>query len=96
VEVERSILRYMVSHRLAKDTVQGIVQWWLRDLTPLPSVAEVQKALEALVQKGWVVETRTSSEPALNTEGLRDSVRRQPLYGLREARLAEVEEFLGH
>ena len=94
-EIQRRILRYLVEHRFAKDTVEGITQWWLRNLRPRPSLSEVEEALEGLVAKGWLVKTRTSSTQTFDEEKLRVTERQQQLFGLKESHLAEIEEFLG-
>jgi hypothetical protein len=93
-EIQRRILRYLVEHRFAKDTVAGITQWWLRDSRPPPSLPEVEEALEGLVQKGWLAKTRTSSLQAFDKQRLHVAEKQQHLYGLKESRLAEIEEFL--
>jgi len=93
-EIQRRILRYLVEHRFAKDTVEGITQWWLRDLSPPPSLPEVEEALEGLAQKGWLAKTRTSSTQAFDERKLQVAEKQQHLYGLKESRLTEIEEFL--
>jgi hypothetical protein len=93
-EIQRRILRYLVEHRFAKDTVKGITQWWLRDWNPSPSLPEVESAVEALVQKGWLAKTTTSSTQGFDERKLRLAEKPENLYGLKEARLPEIEEFL--
>jgi hypothetical protein len=62
--VTTAILRYLVAHPDAKDTVDGIARWWLapradrgghqwnRDV--------VQEAIDELVARGWVVKRETT------------------------------------
>jgi hypothetical protein len=78
--VQRAILKYLIERPLAKDTAEGIVQWWLPDFLPSPPEIAVQRALDALVQQGWVVVTKKS--PTMT------------LYGLKESRREEILEFL--
>jgi hypothetical protein len=93
-EIQRRILRYLVEHRFAKDTVEGITEWWLRNLKPRPSLSDVEEALEGLVAKGWLVKIGTSSTQTFDQEKLRVTERQQHLFGLKESHLAEIEEFL--
>jgi len=78
--VQRRILKYLVEHRLAKDTVEGIVQWWVTDREQPPATFDVQYALDELVRKGWVVVTKRGPNSTL--------------YGLGESCLNEIQKFL--
>jgi len=80
VEEQKGILKYLIEHPLAKDTVEGIVQWWFPDLPQQATTDDVQTALDTLVKKGWVVVTKRSPGSVL--------------YGLEESRLEEIREFL--
>jgi predicted DNA-binding transcriptional regulator len=74
------ILNYLVEHRLAKDTLEGVVQWWIADRAQSPATLDVQLALDELVRRGWVVVTKRSPNSML--------------YGLEESCLGEIQEFL--
>jgi|SRR5215472_8488986 len=52
------IVRYVVSRPEAKDTLQGIHDWWLRARDVDCSMAEVQQAVATLVDWGWLTEQR--------------------------------------
>lgn len=52
--VLRAILAYLRVHRAASDTARGVHQWWLRELAPPPSEAEVLAALETLERGSFV------------------------------------------
>jgi hypothetical protein len=52
----RAILRYLVKHPDAKDTLRGIDQWWLEG--EKAKRADVERALSLLVSRGVVVESR--------------------------------------
>lgn len=78
--LQRRILNYLVEHRLAKDTVEGVVQWWIADRAQPPATLDVQHALDELVGKGWVVVTKRSPNSTL--------------YGLEESCMNEIQEFL--
>jgi Fe2+ or Zn2+ uptake regulation protein len=51
--LQREILSYLLEHPEAKDTVEGIMHWWL---PPAPAwrANDVTRALDALVLKGWL------------------------------------------
>jgi hypothetical protein len=74
------VLRYLVDHPDAKDTVDGILEFWL------PSGVnrgkrEVQEVLDVLVSaKGWLTERKTGSS--------------ETFYGLNKNHLAEIRNFL--
>jgi DNA-binding transcriptional ArsR family regulator len=55
-ETARAILRYLVKYPKAKDTIDGITQWWLEGEATKRS--NVERAVSFLVSQGLVVETR--------------------------------------
>ena len=62
--VTTAILRYLVAHPDAKDTVDGIARWWLAP-PPDPDGHQwnrdvVQDAIDELVARGWVVRRETT------------------------------------
>lgn len=52
----RAILRYFVKHPEAKDTLEGIAQWWLGD--EISKRVNVERAVSLLLSRGLVLETR--------------------------------------
>ena len=44
-QVQRGILNYLTQHPHAKDTLQGIIEWWLVDSRQTPGVADVNEYL---------------------------------------------------
>lgn len=78
--VIEQILRYLIKNPEAKDTVQGIVRWWLPKDPVERRQDEVQKVLEFLVARSWVTQRETATS--------------QRLYGLNEEKLEEIEIFL--
>jgi hypothetical protein len=50
------ILRYCVDHPDAKDTLDGILKWWLKEARQ----SDVQHALDFLVSKQWLTARETA------------------------------------
>ena len=78
--VMREILRYLIEHPGAKDTLTGINKWWLVINEGEWGKAVVQEALDLLVERGWLTVRRMFS------------LRR--IYGLDPTRLEEIRAFL--
>jgi hypothetical protein len=78
--VIRHVLQYLVDHPDAKDTIQGILRWWLSGGPAACEEEAVQGALDALVARGWLTQRQTTSS--------------QQLYGLKKERLEEIKAFL--
>ena len=73
--VIRDILRYLSEHPDAKDTRDGILQWWISQGTNEPEADVVQQALDALVAKGWMFKRETMPDRviySMNKDHLRD------------------------
>jgi hypothetical protein len=77
--VLEGIVKYMVGHPDAKDTVQGIATWW-QPGSELWTVAELDEALTILGARDWVV--------------TRDLGRGARLYGANVRRLGEMRQYL--
>jgi len=54
------ILGYLKQHPNAKDTVRGIVEWWLLEQCIRQTLADVRKALRTLVDRGLILECKQS------------------------------------
>ena len=76
----REILRYLVAHPKAKDTINGIAKWWLAKSVSLEGRSQLEQGLELLVAKGWLLS--------------RYSPQAETIYSLNEKHLTEIEEFL--
>lgn len=60
-DISHSILDYLVRHPGAKDTREGVINWWIAK--PCPDERVAMEALEALVTRGWILKRATSSQP---------------------------------
>jgi hypothetical protein len=58
------ILAYLAEHPLAQDTLEGIMEWWLLDREIVHQTSAVTIALEELVAKGLILETRAKDSRA--------------------------------
>lgn len=76
----REILSYLVEHPDAKDTTEGIMNWWLSKGDTEREKGEVQEAIDFLVAKGWLV--------------MREIADSRKIYGVERERLGEIKEFL--
>lgn len=59
--ITHSILDYLVRHPGAKDTRDGVINWWIAK--PCPDEHLAMEALEALVTRGWILKRATSGQP---------------------------------
>jgi hypothetical protein len=76
--VAAEILQYLVAHPLARDTVEGVLKWWL-PTHPVPKTkAAVQEALELLVAEGQLTKRAISHS--------------EDVYGANEMRIAESKD----
>jgi hypothetical protein len=78
-KIIQEILQYLTLHPYAKDTLEGIIRWWLPK-GRVEEGQEVQKALDLLVSKGWVIQREILPSPKL--------------YGLNPGRVEEIKVFL--
>lgn len=79
-EVILEILRYVVAHLTAKDTISGIEKWWLSESTSREGKRKIEESLNLLVAKGWLIR--------------RCSPQSETLYSLNENSLPEINQFL--
>lgn len=55
------ILRYLSEHSEARDTLEGIVQWWLLEENIQRTVREVREVVSSLVEESLLIEVRTKN-----------------------------------
>lgn len=53
--IAEEIARYLSEHPDAADSLDGIRQWWLPRLRLQEAIAQIEEALEELVERGVVV-----------------------------------------
>ncbi len=77
----RKILIYVVENPDAKDTLEGITEFWISQNSAQQVTHEVQKALDFLVEaKAWLTKIKAGAAVTL--------------YGLNKDRLGEIKSFL--
>lgn len=57
-ELAREILAYLEAHGDARDSLEGILEWWLLERELVSGLAKVKGALRELVAKGLVEEVQ--------------------------------------
>lgn len=78
--VAGQILHYLIRRPDSKDTAQGILEWWLLDQAIQMRIDLAREGLNELVEKGYVLETRSDHSAAL--------------YYLNHGKLNEIETIL--
>jgi hypothetical protein len=76
----RAILRYLQGHPDAKDTLEGIAQWWLLKEWTERKYNQIEAGLSDLVSRGLVIERRREGMP--------------PYYWLNRAKQDEITQIL--
>ncbi len=82
--VMAEILRYLVEHPDAKDTIEGISQWWMPSHRKAPSRDAVQSAIDELLTRGWIVRRETSPSHVVygldkrHLDAITNMLRREP------------------
>lgn len=79
-ELRRAILTYCAAHPDAKDTAEGIVNWWFPATSPPWSHAEVKQALDGLIAEGWLTRRKLRQSNAI--------------YSVNKEKIAEIENYL--
>jgi hypothetical protein len=79
-EVIIDILRYLVTHPSAKDTINGIEKWWLSKNIGREGKRQIADSLNLLVAKGWLIARR--------------SLQSETVYSLNESCLSEIMAYL--
>ncbi len=80
--VIRGILLYLIEHPDAKDTMKGILKWWMPRGYLERGGKQIQQALDYLVLKGWL----TTCPKVLQKDLI--------IYGVNKERLEQIKAFL--
>ena len=79
IDLAQRILQYLRAKPQAKDTLEGIAEWWLLQNRIEDAVGQVSSAVEWLVTKGYLL---NEEAPGSRT-----------LYAINPAKGAEADEF---
>jgi hypothetical protein len=79
-EIAREILHYLDHYPEAKDTLDGIAQWWLRREPSAQVLQDVERAVLWMLGQGFLLET---SRPGVS-----------PYYWLNPQRREKIAQFL--
>ena len=79
-QVERFVLRYLLQHPAAADSIEGVRTWWLREAGPV-SETILRDVLDGLCVRGWLM-----------TRGDLPETR---IYSFNEPEREAVERFIG-
>ena len=60
-KIGNEILTYLVDHPNARDTLEGIVDWWLLERQIKFQTARVKEALSDLVARGFILKKKGSN-----------------------------------
>jgi hypothetical protein len=74
------ILAYLKEHPQAKDTIEGISQWWLGREVSTHRLADLEKAVSRLLSRDLIVSTQLKGSP--------------PCYAVNPRKLAEISRIL--
>ena len=78
--IMREILYYLIEHPEAKDTIQGILSWWMPKGYRERGGKELQEAVDALALQGW-----------LSTKSFQNG---RTIYGVNKRRYQQIKDFL--
>ena len=59
------ILRYLLRHPNAQDTLEGIAEWWIMEEQIYQKYREVEEALKILVNQNLIVKTQYANSDIL-------------------------------
>jgi hypothetical protein len=74
------LLGYLYAHPDAKDTAEGIANWWLRAHGAMVNQTGVEEAINELVMSGWLAAT--------------GRIASHPMYSLNRARVVELQQLV--
>ena len=81
-QIGYQILAYLVENPEARDTLEGIVEWWLLERQIKFQVPRVKEALAELVHKGLILEQKGTNS--------------QTHYRINKSKHEEIKNFIKH
>jgi DNA-binding transcriptional regulator PaaX len=60
-DISQDILKYLLKHPDASDTLEGIMEWWLLNQRIGYEIDKVKAAIFKLVKEGWVIEIKSKN-----------------------------------
>lgn len=58
-QIRRDVLSYLIDHRDAQDTLEGIVEWWLLERKIKRQTVEVKKVIDDLAARKMILQHTT-------------------------------------
>ena len=55
-EIAQDLLRYLIEHPQAQDTLEGIAEWWIPDRRIESRTSKIREVLDELVAAGLILE----------------------------------------
>ncbi len=79
-QISHEILAYLVEHPEARDTLEGILEWWLLERKIKRQKDQVKEALAELIAKGLVLEHKGGNS--------------QTQYSINQSKYEEIQEII--
>jgi hypothetical protein len=76
--IARNVLAYLSGHRDARDTLEGIVEWWLVEQRIVEQTAVVKDVLDELVADGLLLESKGADSRTFYYVNRREDVGEPP------------------
>ncbi len=58
--IERNVLEYLLKNPEARDTLEGIIEWWILEREIRLRTEQIKEAIQILVEKGFVLQHETA------------------------------------
>ena len=86
--IKNEILKYLLEHPDAQDTLEGIIEWWLLQQKIKFQTARVKEALLELVVKGFILEPNETDLGELKEDKI--------LYRMNRSKLEKIKKLVKH
>lgn len=78
--IEKNVLEYLLRNPDARDTLEGIIEWWILEREISLRTKQIREAIQILVEKGLVLKHETADS--------------RLHYTINANRYKEVEDFI--